>query len=119
MMRLEKPAHFHAEGMSSASFRHGPFEMIGPDVFVVACDGSPVTAELNARMAEYVPCAGGRAALVRTADDIDAFAIPFVSETAQPILEILPAQMISLALAQLRGHPAGVFEHGRKTTTVE
>jgi glucosamine--fructose-6-phosphate aminotransferase (isomerizing) len=32
---VKESDHFHAEGMSSASFRHGPFEMLSEETFVL------------------------------------------------------------------------------------
>jgi glutamine---fructose-6-phosphate transaminase (isomerizing) len=33
-LMVKESDHFHAEGMSSAAFRHGPFEMLSPETFV-------------------------------------------------------------------------------------
>lgn len=117
---IKESAHFPAEGMSSASFRHGPLEMAAPDLFVLVYAGVEPTAGLNARLVEDVRAAGGRAALVggpTTADFV--FALPEVPTVALPVLEILPAQMVSFALAELHGHAAGSFRHAAKVTTAE
>jgi len=45
--------------------------------------------------------------------------IPVVPESALPILEILPVQMITLALATRNGSEAGRFALASKVTTVE
>jgi len=50
---------------------------------------------------------------------IKAFRIPRVGEAARPILEILPAQMISLALGALGGFEAGRFAVATKITANE
>jgi glucosamine--fructose-6-phosphate aminotransferase (isomerizing) len=42
-----------------------------------------------------------------------------VPESLRPILEILPVQMITLALAALEGREAGRFERATKITSVE
>src|SRR5579872_6559198 len=36
---VKESAHFHADGMSCAAFRHGPFEMLSPQAFVLAFAG--------------------------------------------------------------------------------
>jgi glutamine---fructose-6-phosphate transaminase (isomerizing) len=45
--------------------------------------------------------------------------LPKHSTAARPILEILPVQMITLALAALAGREAGKFERATKITTTE
>ena len=44
---VKEADHFPAEGMSSAAFRHGPFEMVGKDTFVVVFAGEKKTQKLN------------------------------------------------------------------------
>jgi glucosamine--fructose-6-phosphate aminotransferase (isomerizing) len=116
---VAEAARFPAQGMSSGTFRHGPLEMASPEVFVLVYTGAAKTAELNARLAGDVRAAGGRAALVRASGETDPFALPGAPEVALPLLEILPAQMLSLALARMRGHEAGRFERASKVTTRE
>ncbi len=118
-LTTKESAHFPAEGMSSAAFRHGPLEMINPRQFVLVYTGPAATAVLNRRLAADINADGGRAALVGPAADLDAFILPSTPGIAAPILEILPAQLITLALAQLSGHEAGRFERAHKITTIE
>ena len=47
------------------------------------------------------------------------FALPAVPEGVRPVLELLPPQMISLALAYLGGREPGRFERITKVTTTE
>jgi len=116
---IKESAHFPAEGMSSAAFRHGPLEMISPQDFVLVYAGGAPTLELNARLAADVEAAGGRAALVVESLTEGVFSLPSIPEVARPILEMLPPQMISLALAQLQGREAGRFERATKVTATE
>ena len=48
-MLMKETAHFHAEGMGSAAFRHGPFEMLRADCFVLAFAGDSAVEPLNSR----------------------------------------------------------------------
>jgi glucosamine--fructose-6-phosphate aminotransferase (isomerizing) len=116
---IKEAARFPAEGMSSAAFRHGPLEMTSPRQFVVIYANSPQTAGLEARLVEDIRAAGGQAALVRESPEADVFCLPAVEEAVRPILEILPAQIISLALAQIQGLEAGRFTFAHKVTTTE
>lgn len=115
----KESAHFHAEGMSAAAFRHGPIEMAGRNVFLAVFEGDERTAHLNRRLHSDVKLAGGRAALIRESAEHGLFRIPPASARVRPILEILPVQMITLAVAALAGHEAGAFGRATKVTVVE
>jgi glucosamine--fructose-6-phosphate aminotransferase (isomerizing) len=116
---LKESVHIPAEGMSSAAFRHGPFEMVGPETFVLVFAGCGETVHLNHRLYSDVIAAGGRAALVAPGGQPAVFASPPCPDPALPVLEILPVQMMTLALAELRNLQAGSFSLGSKVTTIE
>jgi hypothetical protein len=63
---VKESAHFHAEGMSSAAFRHGPFEMLGSETFVLVFAGDAKTRDLNRRLLLDIQQEDGRAELVDT-----------------------------------------------------
>src|ERR1700724_684409 len=102
LIKKESP-HFHAQGMSSAAFRHGPFEMLSLKVFVLVFAGDGKTRVLNQRLLDDIRGQHGRAELVGEDVPFTPTALGAASRAIQPILEILPVQMITLALAaQLR-----------------
>lgn len=116
---VKESTRVHAEGMSSAAFRHGPMEMLSPSVFVLVFEGAAPTRDLNRRLATDVEAAGGRCALVAHEADRPALRLPRRSSELSPVLEILPVEMLSLALAARDGREAGRFAIGRKVTTRE
>ena len=116
---LKESVHIPAEGMSSASFRHGPIEMVGPETFVLIFAGSGETSALNRRLYDEVTRLGGRAAFVEANGGTGVFDLPLCSPQALPVLEILPVQMMTLALAELRHLTAGSFTLASKVTTTE
>jgi len=116
---LKESAHFHAEGMTCSAFRHGPFELTGPDALVLVFSGDAKTTALNANLVADVRKAGGTAFLVGPDSDLDAFRIPAVPATTRPVLEILPVQLVSLAFAALAGIEPGNFKLLTKVTTIE
>jgi glucosamine--fructose-6-phosphate aminotransferase (isomerizing) len=116
---IKESAHLHAEGMSSAAFRHGPFEMLNPAVFVGVFRGDALTAPLHERLGADIVKAGGRAELISETSGDGPFRLPPHPERLRPMLEMLPVEMISLALAARDGREAGKFERGSKITTVE
>jgi glutamine---fructose-6-phosphate transaminase (isomerizing) len=116
---LKESAHFPAEGMSAAAFRHGPFEMLGQHIFLLVFSGDAVSSRLNQRLVDDVCSAGGRAVLVSEDAADQVFRLPHVPPSVRPVVEMLPVQMMSLALAALTGHHAGQFERSSKITTIE
>ena len=116
---IKESDHFHAEGMSSAAFRHGPFEMLERGRFVGIFGGDGKTRNLNDGLLEDV--ARTPAACVMFAADSaqPACRVPQVPEIATPIAEILPIQMITLSLAALSQREPGKFERATKVTAVE
>lgn len=116
---IKEADHFPAEGMSSAAFRHGPIEMLRPEIFVLVFSGDAKSSVLNQKLLEDVRDHGGRAASVGTEVQTGAFHLPKTPACLRPILEILPVQMITLALAAHAGREPGKFEITTKVTTTE
>ncbi len=116
---IKEAAHFPAEGLSAAAFRHGPMELISLETFVLVYEGLEPTKRLNRDLAADIEKAGGRCVLV-TSDEVEGlFHLPHAPADLLPVLEILPAQMASLALARRRGHIPGMFSQVTKVTAVE
>lgn len=116
---VKESDRFHAEGMSSAAFRHGPFEMLSEETFVLVFSGESRTRDLNRRLLEDVREQQGRAELVIEDAAFVPCSLPAAPRCIQPMLEILPVQMITLALAAQAGREPGRFELASKVTTTE
>ena len=116
---LKESTQRHAEGMSCAAFRHGPLEMAGARVLVLILEGDERVAALHRRLAEEIVRGGGQAALVSASDpSAEVFRLPQVPASLRPLGEILPVQMLSLALAARDGREAGRFERASKITNI-
>ena len=116
---VKEAAQFHAEGMSSAAFRHGPFEMLRRDVYVLVFAGPDETEALNGRLLRDIRQKKGRCALIGKRGKPNVFRLPPVPDRILPLLEILPVQMISLALAERAGKKPGCFVLASKVTRTE
>jgi len=114
---IKESDHFLAEGMSSAAFRHAPFEMLNGEVFVLIFAGEKRTRDLNRRLLDDIRSQQGRAEMVAEDARFLRLTLPTVSRSAQAIVEILPVQMSTLA-AQA-GREAGRFHLASKVTTIE
>lgn len=108
-----------AEAMSSAAFRHGPMEMAGPETMVLVLEGEANIRGLNRKLVRDIQNRGGRAELVGPSADIAALRIPDNLTRLLPILEILPIQMMTLAIAAKGCFEAGRFVHATKVTIEE
>ncbi len=116
---LKEATHFPAEGMSSAAFRHGPLEMVRPGLQVCMFAGDPQTMDLNRRLADDISAGGGSVAWIGRDADLDVFRVASEDDETLPLLEILPIQMLSLALARRDGREPGAFVRLSKVTTIE
>jgi glutamine---fructose-6-phosphate transaminase (isomerizing) len=117
-LTIKESTHFHAEGMSSAALRHGPFEMMMEGIFVGVLAGDAKTRELNERLVKDLSGTAARAVLF--ANDAEGVCrLPKVPKALRTVVEVLPVQMMTLALAALGGREAGKFELATKVTAVE
>jgi glutamine---fructose-6-phosphate transaminase (isomerizing) len=116
---LKESTQFPAEGLSSAAFRHGPFEMLGPESLLLIFSGDSKTRDLNQRLFNEARQREGYVELVSMKKSNGAFCVPQTSPATLPILEILPVQMLTLALSVVAGKTPGQFRFATKITTVE
>ena len=114
---VKESDHFHAEGMSSAALRHGPFEMLGNDTLVLVSAGDAKTQALNQRLLHDIRQQDGRADLVDKNVALSCGRIAEYGPSVRQIMEILLAEMITLALQA--GCQPGRFELASKVTTIE
>src|SRR5262249_54829171 len=102
-----------------AAFRHGPLEMLGDSIFVLVFAGENPTRKLNLKLWHDIRERAGRTKLLGEDSDFVPFRLPRAPASIRPILEILPVQMVTLALAALAGREAGRFSYATKVTTTE
>ena len=116
---LKESTHTAAEGMSSAAFRHGPLETAGPGTAVMVFGGDGKLLDLTRRLCDDLRKVGATVMAVGADAAAAALKLPDVPAPLLPILEILPVEMLTLALAARKGFEAGRFSHATKVTTVE
>jgi glucosamine--fructose-6-phosphate aminotransferase (isomerizing) len=118
-LTIKESDHLHAEGLSSAAFRHGPFEMLNDATFVLVFAGDVKTRDLNLGLLRDLEKMGVRCALIGEDVKDAELRLPAIASPLRPIMEILPVQMMTLALAALANREAGTFVRATKVTTVE
>jgi glucosamine--fructose-6-phosphate aminotransferase (isomerizing) len=118
---LKEAAKFPAIGISSAQFRHGPFELVDPHLCAAIFAGEGSTRILNLNLGADILRRGGRVFWIdaQPAPGLPAWQIPAATALDRSILEILPVQVLSIALAQARGFIPGSFRHLGKVVLEE
>jgi glucosamine--fructose-6-phosphate aminotransferase (isomerizing) len=116
---IKESARIHAEGMSSAALRHGPLEMLQADTLTVVFSGPERTRMLNRQLVNDLLARDQHCLEIGTESASGALRIPDCDPILRPLVEILPVQLMSLALAAQAGREAGRFEHISKITDVE
>jgi len=109
------------EGMHAADFRHGPLEIAAPGFAAIIFAGSASTSALNRDLALEILSHGGKVIWVDSRPDpeLPTHLLPVVNDQSRPLVEILPLQMLTLAMANRKGIPAGQFRHVSKVTARE
>ena len=115
----KESTHRPAEGMSSAAFRHGPMELLDAAVFLLVFAGDARARPLNEALVRDARAASARAHLVAEDAPLAALRLPGVPDLARPVVELLPVEMATLALAALDEREAGRFERATKVTATE
>jgi glutamine---fructose-6-phosphate transaminase (isomerizing) len=116
---VKESVRLYAEGMSGAAFRHGPLEMVSAETFAVLFAGAEATRALQAKLREDILGAGGKTAWIIQDSGLGPWNVPPTPASVGPILEILPVQMMTLALAANANVEAGRFTRIPKITTTE
>ena len=125
-LKLKEISYIHAEGMPAAEIKHGPIALIddGMPVVFVATQGSQYDKVIS--NIEEVRARGGRIIAVATEGDqaitnhADAvFYVPNVPEAIQPLVTVIPLQLLAYHAAVLRGHDVDKPRNLAKSVTVE
>ncbi|NWF70956.1 MAG: SIS domain-containing protein [Chloroflexi bacterium] len=114
-------AKFPTEAMSAGQFRHGPMELVTPELGVILFAGPERTRHLSVTLARDLTARGARVALIGGESQPDVLHIPLpeADEWTAPIAEIIPVQCFAAALAASRGVEVGKFYFSSKVTVVE
>lgn len=125
-LKLKEISYIHAEGMPAAEMKHGPIALIdeGMPVVFIAPQGSQYEKAIS--NIEEVRSRGGRILAVASEDDTQieryadtVFRVPHVSEPLQPLLSVIPLQLLAYHAAVLRGHDVDKPRNLAKSVTVE
>ncbi|MHC4529816.1 MAG: glutamine--fructose-6-phosphate transaminase (isomerizing) [Planctomycetota bacterium] len=125
-LKLKEISYIHAEGLPAAEMKHGPIALIGDDMpAVFIATAGPQYDKIMGNIAE-VKARGGKIIAVATEGDesIKAHAdhlitVPDATEPLQPMLTVVPLQLLAYHAAVLRGHDVDKPRNLAKSVTVE
>ncbi len=116
---LGEAAKYLAVPFQAGEFRHGPLELVNPDLSALIFAGPPETRDLNARLFEDLRSYGSAAFWLGPDTREWQIEIPDVPQIGMPLVEILPLQLLSIHLAQQIGVEPGKFFRSGKVTLAE
>ena len=122
-LTLKEAARFPAESLQTAQFRHGPLELASPGLGAVVIAIEPATEAIDVGLAgELVET--GAAVLVVSRDGAGPdgslrVAIGDLDAGIASAVAIVPLQLLSWRLANLRGLEPGSYALAHKVTTRE
>ena len=123
-LKLKELAYMHAEGFAGGELKHGPIALIDqgtPVIAVMPTAHSP----LHEKMASNVMEVKARGAVVIAIGDADLdtaahnIRIPTSHEFLQPVLAVVPLQVIAYEMAIARGNDVDQPRNLAKSVTVE
>jgi glucosamine--fructose-6-phosphate aminotransferase (isomerizing) len=125
-LKLKEISYIHAEGYPAAEMKHGPIALVDehtPSVFIVPQGG--VYHKVISNM-EEIKARGGPVIAVVDKDDShaveladDVIRVPAVPEFLQPIVTVIPLQLLAYHIAILRGCDVDKPRNLAKSVTVE
>ena len=125
-LKLKEISYIHAEGLPAAEMKHGPIALITDHMPAVFIATKCSQYEKIIGNIEEVRARGGRTIVVATEGDehIQQYAdhlitVPDTIEQLQPLLTVIPLQMLAYHAAVLRGHDVDKPRNLAKSVTVE
>ena len=125
-LKLKEISYLHAEGYPTAEMKHGPIALIDPETpTVFVAPKGPLHAktlsnieEVRARRGPIVAVATeGDESLATLCDEI--LPIPDVPEVVQPLVAVVPLQLLAYHVARIRGCDIDKPRNLAKSVTVE
>ena len=125
-LKLKEISYIHAEGLPAAEMKHGPIALITENMPVVVIAPRDQLYEKVVNNIEQVRGRGGRVIAVATEGDTEieklaehVLYVPDVPEPLQPLVTVIPLQLLAYHAAVLRGCDVDKPRNLAKSVTVE
>jgi glucosamine--fructose-6-phosphate aminotransferase (isomerizing) len=123
-LKLKELAYMHAEGFAGGELKHGPIALIDQGTPVVAIM-PPEDSVLAEKMASNIQEVKARGAVIIAISEFEIASanhlirIPKVHQFLQPVLSVVPLQVIAYEMAVARGNDVDQPRNLAKSVTVE
>jgi len=125
-LKLKEISYIHAEGYAAGEMKHGPIALIDEHLpVVVLCPRGPSYEKTISNLAEVRARQGKVIAIASRGDNEiggqsdDVIIVPETAVELQPILTVLPLQMLSYYVADFKGTDIDQPRNLAKSVTVE
>ncbi|MEY3177338.1 MAG: hypothetical protein RLZZ348_526 [Actinomycetota bacterium] len=123
-LKLKELAYMHAEGFAGGELKHGPIALIdkGTPVVAIMPAEHSVLAEKMASNIQEVKARGAVVIAISEFDFVGAdhlIRIPKIDQLLQPVLAVIPLQVIAYEMAVARGNDVDQPRNLAKSVTVE
>ncbi|XP_010550839.1 PREDICTED: glutamine--fructose-6-phosphate aminotransferase [isomerizing] 2-like [Tarenaya hassleriana] len=127
-LKVKEIALMHSEGLLAGEMKHGPLALVDenlPIVVIATRDNcfskqQSVIQQLHARKGRLiVMCSKGDGASVCPSGSCRAIEVPQVEDCLQPVVNILPLQLLAYHLTVLRGHNVDQPRNLAKSVTTQ
>jgi glucosamine--fructose-6-phosphate aminotransferase (isomerizing) len=123
-LKLKELAYMHAEGFAGGELKHGPIALIDKGTPVIAVMPSETTV-LAEKMSSNIQEVKARGAVVLAISEFEFLGadhlirIPIINPLMQPVLAVVPLQVIAYEMAVIRGNDVDQPRNLAKSVTVE
>ncbi len=125
-LKLKELAYMHAEGYAAGEMKHGPLALIDEKMLIVMVAPRDQHYEKTVSNLEEARARGGKVISIGTGDDENLRAIshyylslPEALWTVNPMLAVIPLQLLSYHVAEALGHDVDQPRNLAKSVTVE
>ncbi len=125
-LKLKEISYIHAEGYPAAEMKHGPIALIDENMPVVCIAPRDSVYQKVLSNIEEVKARGGQVIAITTDGNGDlhqladhVISVPSTTEMLQPILTVIPLQLLAYHIAVLRGCNVDQPRNLAKSVTVE
>lgn len=126
-LKLKEISYIHAEGYAAGELKHGPIALIDETLPVVVIAPNNAHFEKAIANLEEVRARGARVLAVTSGDVneqlrrnvADVMVVPDIDEVLQPLLTVIPLQLLAYAIADFKGTDIDQPRNLAKSVTVE
>lgn len=125
-LKIKEISYIHAEGYPAAEMKHGPIALIDENMPVIAIALKDVIYDKIVSNLQEVRARNGRIITIATKGDENAkdfsenvIYIPDTLDVLQPLLSVIPMQLLAYHVANLRGLDVDQPRNLAKSVTVE